>query len=342
MDFFENFNLTPGKMAKFAGLAVLVLFVLYVAVEIFGMNARGLGLGNSTMSSKSYPGAMMAPAYDTDDAIAENGIALSERNIAPIPPQDGYASGGDAEEFEVTDYHATIETGNAEETCSVVKNLKSHDYVIFEHSNESEDSCSYTFKVAKNEVGGVLGTIESLDPRELTENTRTIKNQIVDYTSELEILENKLAAIESTLADAVTAYDEITSLARNTGNADALAKVISSKVEIIERLTTQRISVVSQIERISRSKAEQLDRLDYTYFYVSVYENKYVDATSILDSWKRAVREFVYDVNKVLQAITVGFFSFLLLVLQYALYIVVLLFIAKFGWKLAKKIWLSQ
>lgn len=340
MDFFKKFNITPGKAMKLAGFALLVLFVLYVAIEIFGMNTGGIGLSNGNMSSKSYPGAMMAPSYDVDDMV-ESEAALSTRNIAPIPPQDEYTSGGDAEEFEVTDYHATIEARDATEVCDTVKNLKGYEYVIFEHASESDDGCSYTFKVTKEEVTGVLGTIESLSPRELTENTRTIKNQIVDYTSELEILESKLAAIESTLADAVAAYDEITALARTTGNADALAKVIDSKVQIIERLTSQRISVVSQIERLSRSKAEQLDRLDYTYFYVNVYENKYIDGDSILDSWKRAVRAFVSDTNELLQNITIGFVAFLLLIVQYALYLIVLLFIAKFGWKLAKKIWLS-
>lgn len=338
MDFLNRFNLTPGNVIKLIVLVVIALFVLAFAFQFLNTASRELGITqNTTGMSKSYPG--IAPSYDMDDAV-ESEMSLSLRNIAPSPiPGDGYVPGADAEEFEITDYHATIETQNAMTSCGALKDLKAHEYVIFEHANEANDGCSYTFKVENEKVSSVLEVIEELNPRELTENTRTIKRVVEDYTSELEILQNKLISIETTLADAVAAYDDITAVAASTRDAESLAKIIDSKIQIIERLTERRIQVAAQIERIERSKAEQLDRLNFTQFYVNVYENKYIDGEAFVDSWKQAVREFVQNTNTVLQGVTIGFVGLLLYVFQFALYFLLLLFIVKFGWKITKSIW---
>ncbi len=70
------------------------------------------------------------------------------------------------------------------------------------------------------------------------------------------------------------------------------------------------------MERINRSKAEQLDRLEYTYFNVRVVENKFIDGQNLKESWKVAVKSFVRDINTVAQDITINLVSLLFLILQ--------------------------
>src|SRR3989339_566326 len=123
-------------------------------------------------------------------------------------------------------------------------NLKPREDVIFENASEYEKNCNYSFKVKRDSVKEILSIIESLDPKELNENTYTIK-------------------------------------------------------------------------RLNRSKAEQLDRLEYTYFRVYVFENKFIDREDLKDSWKTAIKSFVRDINKIAQDITINLAALLFLILEY-------------------------
>ena len=185
----------------------------------------------------------------------------------------------------------------------------------------------------------MLAAIEALDPRDLSESIFTIKRQIDDFTSEEDILTRKLISIDETLRSAVKAYDDVTLLATRAQNVESLAKIIDSRLSLIERLTQERVNINAQLERLSRAKEQQLDRLVYTYFSVNVYENKFFDGEDIKDSWKQAVREFVQTVNESLQGITVNLVALLFLALQFAIYALLILIFAKYGWRLVKYIW---
>lgn len=338
--------MSPLKVIKITGIALLALVVLMFAAQLInsslGTVTRQLGLNTSGITAPSF-GKGAGIAYDGDYAVSESAMdtpSLSYRNVTDIyPPTPQSPAGDDAEEFEITQYNATVETRNLKTTCGTVSALKALDYVIFENANEYDRGCSFTFKVAHANVEEILGVIKGLDPKELSENTYTIKRQIDDFTNEVEVLEKKRASIDETLQSALSAYNEITRLATNTQNADALAKIIDSKIQIIERLTKERININEQLDRLSRAKADQLDRLDYTYFYVNVYENKFVDGEQIVDSWKAAIQSFVRDLNKVLQDLTINLLLLFFFILQWALYALIALILAKYGWKIGKYIW---
>ena len=217
--------------------------------------------------------------------------------------------------------------------------LKAKSYVIFENSNQYDTGCRFYFKVEKKYQEEILGVIKALDPKTLTENTRTIKRMIDDYTQEEDILKKKKQTIEDTLNNAINSYDEISRVATQARDAESLAKIIDSKIRIIERLSQERINISVQLDRLSRAKAEQLDRLSYTYFNVSIYENKYVNVDDLKDSWKMAVKKFVRDVNKIFQDVSINLLAVILMIFQYALYILILIVTAKYGWKIAKNIW---
>lgn len=114
---------------------------------------------------------------------------------------------------------------------------------------------------------------------------------------------------------------------------------IGSKIGIIERLTQERININERLDRLARAKADQLDGLDYTRFNINVYENKFVDGEQLKDSWKQALRDFVANLNQVLQDVTVNLVLLVLLLAQWLLYALIVLFVAKYGWKIGKNIW---
>ncbi|MFH1047494.1 MAG: hypothetical protein V1738_04280 [Patescibacteria group bacterium] len=345
MDFLNKIKW--GNVLKVAGLALVGVVVITVAFRLVGSTlfgssnyglresasvsmAPGLGYGGSA-DVKGYE------AYDEGQSLSIRNVTGEPSSIMPVEPD--VTPGNDAEAFEVTSYGASIETRDLERTCGTVADLKSRDYVIFENANDYDRGCSFTFKVRHDNVEEILAIILDLNPKDFSENTYTIKNSIEDYTSEEQILIKKLETIDATLDKATSAYDDLTSLATRVQDVESLANIINSKINIVERLTQERININAQLERLQRAKADQLDRLEYTYFNVSVFENKFVDWENLKDSWKNAVQNFVWDINNIVQGVSVQLVTLMLRIMQIALYLVIVLVVVKYGWKLAKYIW---
>lgn len=344
MEFLKKFNLEPIKILKIVGLALIVVIVLVLGLRLFGSSVGSLISKNRAGNSVSQD-AFSGVYYATDEVGYEKGEMTL--GISPRPTtspsvsslDNGGTVGDNAEEFEVTEYSAGIETRNLEKTCDDVAALKSRSDVIFENASESDRYCNYGFKVKKESVPEILSIIKSLDPKDINENTYTIKRQIDEYTNETDILKKKMVSIDETLKNAVAAYDNITRLATNTQNVESLAKIIDSKINIIERLTQERININTQLDRLERAKATQLDRLDYTYFNVNVSENKFVNWEDLGDSWKASVRSFVRDINEVVQDVSINLVSLIFVILQYVLYFFIILVVVKYVWQFAKRIW---
>jgi hypothetical protein len=328
------------KILKIMGLILLAILILAVFFNLIVAPLFSRGMG---MAYKGYGSDFSSQSFAPSAKYASNsgGIALSTRNVAldkEVMMEDSYTA-GDSESFEVTDYYATVETRNLKRDCSLIQGLKSKNYIIFESANNGERNCNFNFKVDKEKAEEVLGVIKDLNPRDLSENVQTIKRQLDDFTSREEILKNKQVSIDETLKTAVAAYDEITVIATKTNNADSLAKVIESKVNIIERLTMERININAELERLGQDKARQLDRLKYVNFQISIYENKIVDGQQFKDFWKSSVKQFVVDANQLLNDLSLGLVSLALNLVKYLIYIFLLLVVAKACWKLAVKIW---
>lgn len=343
MEFFNKFGIEPAKMFKTIGLGVVGIIVVVFLFNLIGGALPTLRLGSGGgMVAPMLGGVAYDSSYSESPASYTKGMpvtTLSTRNIGIYPPRPQTPTGNTAEDFEVTDYNATIETRRKADTCATVAGWKSLQYVIFENANESDTNCSYTFKVEHAKTAEILAKIKALDPKDLNESTYTIKRQIDDFTSEVDILEKKRKSIDETLSSALTAYDQITALATRTQDVASLAKIIDSKIQIIERLTQERININSQLDRLAQAKAEQLDKLEYTYFSVYIYENKFVDGESLADSWKQAVRNFVYQINSAIQSATLTLIAFVIGLIPYLLYALILVVVAKYGWKAVKYIW---
>ncbi len=343
----SKLDLKPMNVLKLSGLALIVLVFLAFLFRLLSPSIPSF-LNRSEEAVSSV--GMASYGYDVDmrsgkmapDAYTAGMPQLSVRNVtSPVPPMSGGVAGNQAEAFETKEYNGTIETRDLNATCGTIAGLKARTYVIFEQANQSDHNCAYTFKVERARLEEILAIVKGLEPKDLSENTQTIKRTIDDFTSEVEILEKKKATIEKTLDDATRAYEEITTLATRSQDVASLARIIESKLQIIERLTQERINVNEQLDRLTRGKAEQLDRLEYTYFNLSVYENRFVDGESLKDSWKGAVREFVQDLNRVAQDLTVGLVALFFFAIQWIIYFFIVLIIAKYVWKFAKAIWKS-
>jgi len=331
MDILKKMDLKFSSVLKIAGIVLASLFVVFFVLGLVRTSFQTMSLDSATPSF---------PQYGYGGGAEEK---LSLRNVVgsiAMPLIDGgVTTGDDSEEFEVTQYSTNIETRDLADTCSSITTLKGRKDVIFENANEYDRGCNYTFKVKRESVEEILLIIKDLEPKDLSENTHTIKKLIDDFTSEKEILENKLDSINDTLKKAVASYDDITSLATRVKDVESLTKIIDSKINIVERLTKEKIKVSSELERIERSKADSLDRILYTYFNINISENKFIDWEYLSDSWKDSTRSFVRDINRILQDTTITLVLFLAVVLQWSLYILIIVIFVKHGWKIIKKIW---
>ncbi|TSC62317.1 MAG: Uncharacterized protein G01um101448_285 [Parcubacteria group bacterium Gr01-1014_48] len=359
MEFIKNLHLESVSMPKkIALLAVLILIVAVVlsVIKMVLSNTFGIsqgGFGSSIVPSfsydayredydRSYGVAEGAPNYNATKSLGSSFVP-SAMPLPPIPPypQD-VTPGNDAEDFEITSYDALIQAnGESSDECASILALKSREDIVFENSTESKTGCSYTFKVENATASEVLAIIKSLNPKSLDENTYTIKRTITGLMSEIDILTKKLASIEATLEQALNAYDEISRIATADKDAESLAKIIDSKVNLIERLSVERINIQNQITTIQRSYSDQLDHLNYTVFTVSVFEQKVVDFEQIGDSWIAELRTFFAGLNTTLQQMTIGILSFLINFAYYALIFVIMLYVAKYGWRMTKTFWNS-
>ena len=340
----QTFNLKTAL--KIAGMLILGLLILGLVASLGGFAFRTAF--NLAPSSSKDSFSMQSGNYDMsgpEGVVVSKGYApsatlqLSERNMLMPGFDDGYAIGADAEDFEITEYNANIKTSRLEKVCGELEALKIKDYVIFENTDKNDKYCGYRFKVEKDKSAEILQIIADLKPENLYTNTSSIQKQIADFTSEEEILTKRLEQIELTLTEAQNAYNTVTQLAMRTSDVETLAKVINDKIVLIEKLTTERLNTKNNLDRLSQAKAKQLDKLNYTFFSVSVTENLIVDFKAIQDSWERELKNFANEFNILLQGITLKLMSFAMKLIQIAIYLILALFLAKYGWRFIKFVW---
>ncbi len=340
MHFLKKFEpkLNPVLILKTAGIILLLLVAVSLVISSFSTARQSsVGVPSAGIAQRDSSYELMNPISSYSSSKGGSGGSVP---LSPIsPPGGGYVSGDDAEDFEATEYSARFKTRNIPHVCSAVFDLKRQVYVVFESAHEYDQGCTYAFKVERAHVGEVIALLKGMDPEDFSENTYTIKRLLEDVASRIEILRRKQDAVEETLEDALASYDAIIAVASHVENADALARLIEGKVRIIERLTQERIQVSAQLEQAMRNEADQRDRLAYAHFNVQATEDKFIDKEAIRNSWNAAIKKFVRDANYILQGASVRFITFLLVVGQWALYAFVLLFAAKFGWRIVKSVW---
>ncbi len=326
MNFFQNFDWSTKSIAKVIGVALLGFIGLAVVAMLVSFSIRTI--------VEPFAG----PRYGGDYAktsLLDNGIGIPP----PLPPFPGGAIDQNAEDYEVQDYSVNYRPNDKTEICTTIAALKSREDVIFENANESNRSCNYTFKVLKEKAAAILTLLEEFNPENTNSNVYTIQRTIEGLTDELDILNQKLTGIETTLAEAQTSYDELTKLATRKQDIESLTKLIELKLNTIERLANERRQIAAQIESYERNKTQQLERIKYTQFSVSVYENRLIDWQQIADSWKSEIQSFFTSINDFFQGVTLLLVIYTLRAVQAIVYIVLAVILLKAVWLMARKVW---
>lgn len=303
-----------------------IAFLVYLAIMANFM-ASTTGLSGDSIN------------YIPNAPTSMDGVRMSNPTSRPSVMESEYVTGADAEQFETRDYRATIETSRLADSCQKIESLKPRPEVTFLSATNGKASCYFGFKVENSQTESVLSVIKDLKPKELQQNISTIKKQIENSLNQRDILNKNLAATEEILNEALTAYDNLLSIATAEGNATALATAVREKIALIDQLKQRREQTRQAIDYLNQQLAEQEDRLSYTYFTVSITERKYISGDRIKDSWKYEMERFVNSVNDLFQQLSLGLISFILHTLLYALYVIIFFVIVKVGYRILKKIW---
>jgi hypothetical protein len=337
MNFIKKFDWSLKSIAKIIGLVLGGTLVLAVVIALFGFSIRTVFYGGGNYGSSSSYSDVGGKMRSYAPQMAEDNYAI----VAPgMPsPDSGYSTGTDAENFEVKSYDATIKSRNIDETCQKILALKISDEVIFEYSNLNEEDCSFRFKVLKEAEEKTLKVIQDLNPDNLNTSVESIKQTVEFYEKQQDILKQQLDSIDETLSKAQDAYDEITKLATKKQDVESLATIIDNKLNLIDKLASQRLSIKQQIDQNAKTKAEQLDRLKYSFFNVTVIKDKIFDWKQIKDSWKYELKQFVTNLNSMIQGISVNLATYFVRFIQVAIYLFLSVFLLKYGWIAIKRIW---
>ena len=340
---FKNFDWSLKSVAKAGGVVLagvvgltLVAMLVSFAIQTVASPFRSDGYSDMMAFDEAVDFDYL---YDAKGGATMQASRAFTNNILPIPGPSGGFVDVDAEDYEVQTYTASFRVGNKEKICQEVFILKADKDIVFENANDYERGCNYSFKVVKERTDEILVILEELDPDELSSNTYTIQKAVVGLTDRLDVLGKKLEQIEKTLGEAQGSYDELTKLATRRNDIESLTKLIELKLNTIDRLSRERLSVNEQIASVERDRAEQLERLQYTNFNVSVYEDRIIDWDQLGENWKQELRTLVDDVNKLAQWVSIKLVSFVLQAMVAVLYLSFALVLLKLLWVLGKKLW---
>lgn len=328
--FIKNFDWSVKSFAKIFGVLLLGTVVISIVISLFSFS-----IDTIFNSQKHYN------QYGFEDSFIESEPRLLKSKGFSLPPnyQNQFSLGEDAENFEIKEYTASVKTGKLSFACNQISQLKSNDNIIFETSNEGKKSCYYQFKVKKDQEKQVLQILKDLKPESFDTKIETIKKMIDDYDSELDILEKKLLSVEDTLNKAQVAYDELTKLATKKQDIESLTKIIDSKLNLIEKLSKERITIKENIDRFNKNKSDQLQRLNFSYFNINIYEDLIVDIKELKNSWKYETKNLINNLNQVAQDLSINLINFIIRFIQVAIYIFISVGLLKLVWIVVKKIW---
>ncbi len=338
-------GITIGSIIKFTILAIILMFALSIILAVFKWTF-GITNNSSVVSNLdkvfSEPEMLLQYADESTRGVT-GGTAVRGKAISPsigiMPPMPIEPAGKDAENYETREYTARFERSNITPLCEEFEGLKPLEYVVFSNANKSDTYCNYTFKVEVAKEDEIISLIKSLGPKEFNASTFTLERNITSNKKEIEILEKKLKMLNSLLESAQEKYNKL----RNSGDTNALVQAINNEINLIERITNQKLSVQAQIDRLTNSTGVQEERIDYSQFNISVQQRKLVDLTNIGEDWARAFERFISNISVAVQDLTIGLLMFIFKLIKFVLYISVgimmLTVAARFLWKLIRRVW---
>lgn len=326
----------------------IVASVFLVGVVVVAVSSFVNGTFEDTLSSPGapVPGSNGFSSYDmdTDEVYSEKlGSTVSTRSTSPTVPQYGMTVGGDAEAYESLSYNVKYKKPDHTATCATIASWKPLGHVVFEYVETGDNFCTYRFKVERTQAEVIVNELTALTPEDMTVSTESVKKQVMEYDSQLDILLRKEEVLQNMLDEAERSYDALTQLATQVEDVESLTKILNSKLSTIERLTNERIMLSQQIDSLARRSAELQDKIEYVRFDVHVAKYKVLDGAVIKNSWEYALRQFVLEFNSAVQKLSIGLLltlvSFLLIVIYGFIFGGLLLVVVKVAWRNGKRVW---
>lgn len=322
-------------------VGVIGLVALVMALSLFSLSMKSM-TGRLTLFDGQSGGYSEDIAYEGKSSPSI-GMGMSVSSIAPMPPlyRENQVIGNNAEQYEVSEYGVLIRSAHFAQTCDDIESWRSSDVITFQSRERSVHSCSFRFKVARAELDSVLGLLKAMNPESLTVRTESIQERLQSYDQEKTILNDRLTSIEKTLSESEDYFAQLMKLATQSQDAEALAQIIESRIMQMERLNAERSNIQAEIARLEKARSEEQDQIGYAFFSVNVLDYNLVDGPAIREAWITYMQDFIRVLNSVVAGLTLGLIGYLLKVVQLVVYVIIIVVLAKTGYRLFKKFWKS-
>ncbi len=354
MNFIKSFDWSARSILKALGLFVLGAAGISLALSLVGFALtlsfgqkmdRGMldgfasramqGVGISPGGEYGYAPAPAASVgfFDAESSAAD-GLETMEEPIFP-----GVLSGREAEKFEIREYTGRIRTRHLARDCAQIIALKEKPEVIFEASDQSEESCYFRFKAEKDKAEPIVALIEAMDPEHLNASSQSIQGAIQDYERDLEIMRKGLNEAEITLKSSMDQYEALGDLATKKGDLQTLSRVVAEKLKLVQKLNQNRLDLEKEIDHLKWQQDSEEDRLEYVFFNLTLNKNTILDWERIEQSWKAQMKSLATNANSVFQGLTVGLAILAMRVLQGAIYLLLGIGALKGLWLGCRRLW---
>ena len=281
-------------------------------------------------------GTGMAPTMDRDEAAMSEGRDLYYPYPTPTPP-GGYIA--NLETYETTDYTISVQTRDFDDACGTLRTLKTDDRFEFRQLQENLNSCTGQFFAKEEHVNSVLETFGQFNTVEVTRATESVTSYRSELESQADILRQQLESVDRTLKAAEIQYDEITEFARANKDAATLSVTIREKLQMVESLTQQKIQLTNSLAQTQKQAGELEQRLGLVQFNVTITRLSPIYLNETERAWEMAWKRFNDQMTTLSIALTAGLGTFVLVVGQYLIYLLILLLLARGLWKVALRIW---
>ena len=346
--FLENKFVRFGIFGVGAIVALAVL--LTILSSVFGFSASQYRMSTNMMGydAPGIGGGMMDGVVVSEVAgVPSMGRALVDEYdmtssyypgpLPPVPAPDGYTA--NLESYETTSYSVTARSNQFDTLCDALNNLKADNSIHFKSLNVSLNNCNAQFFVEEGKVDAVLAQFTSYGDVTIDRTTASVTRHKEQIESQASIVRAQLETVEATLTEAQTAYDEIIALARSERDAAALNRAIQNKLQQIDSLSNRKIALTSQLDSYAQQAADLEERLGVVEFYANFNRLTPTQVGQHEQQWSQAWKQLGNQFTMTLIGLTVTFGIFLLYIVQYGVYLLVLLVVARFGWKLLQRIW---
>ncbi len=326
------------------GAALLVgVAVLSIVVSVLGN--VGLSVHSNYLSVSREDSAISTMQVPPSSGYSNDGFAVGSdmayaRPTLPVPspePMQPYVP--NLEAYETTDYRVHARTRDFDAACSLLHELKADEAIHFRSLSEHLNRCSAVFFVDEERADAVRDRLVRIDGASVERSTESVTRMRENIINQVDVLRQQLAHTEATLADVTEQYATITDLAYSEGEPATLNRTVQAQFEILDNLNQRRLRQSNQLKNLLQQSTDLEERIGKTMFDVSLNRSNPIEPGKYAQQWERALEDLQDRFIATLIGFTAYLGIFLLWGAQIVLYGLIVLFVARFLWKVARVVW---